>query len=203
MLVVGLIFPVDEFEWINLIFIHSKKGTEDIRVCVYYRSLNSAYVHDPLPTLFSDKVLDQVVGREAYSFTDGFFGYHQVRIAEVNKKKITLTTEWGSFAFNIMPFGLKNAPTVFSQIVIDTFHDFIHKFIDVYLDDWMVYILLKDHIGLLRLMLDQCRQLQISVNMKKCIFYVPFGNMLGHILNMPPPTSINQFRTTLGHTRYY
>jgi hypothetical protein len=72
MLAAGLIFPVDEAEWINPIVIQSKKGMEDIRVCVDYQSLNSACVHDPFSTPFSDEVLDQVVGREAYSFTDGF-----------------------------------------------------------------------------------------------------------------------------------
>jgi hypothetical protein len=107
----------------------------------------------------------------------------------------------------------------FSRIVIATFHDFIHKFLEVYLDDWTVYNLLKEHIGLLRLMLDHCRQLQISLNLRKCIFCVPFGNLLGHIvcregvlvdpakvaviLNMPPPTTVKQLQTTLGHTGYY
>jgi hypothetical protein len=39
-------------------------------------------VHDPFPTPFTDEVLEQVAGRESYSFTDGFSGYHQVRIVE-------------------------------------------------------------------------------------------------------------------------
>jgi hypothetical protein len=34
-----------------------------------------------------------------------------------------------------MPFGLKNAPVVFSQIVVASFKEFIHKFLEVYLDD--------------------------------------------------------------------
>jgi hypothetical protein len=62
MLTVGMIFLVDEAEWIGPIVIQNKKGTEDIRVCVDYRSLNSACVHNPFPTPFSDEVLDQVVG---------------------------------------------------------------------------------------------------------------------------------------------
>jgi hypothetical protein len=171
---------------------------------VDYRSLNSSCVHDPFPTPFSDEVLDQVAGNEAYSFTDGFSGYHQVRIVKKIKKDY-FTTEWGSFSYNVMPFGLKNAPVVFSRIVIVSFHDFIHKFLEVYMDEWTMYNLLKEHIGLLRLMFDHCRQLQISLNLKKCVFCVPFGNLLGHIvcregvlvdpakvvviLNMPPPTT--------------
>jgi hypothetical protein len=107
-----------------------------------------------------------------------------------------------------MPFRLKNSPIVFSRILIAAFHDFIHKFLKVYLDDWNVYNLLKEHIGLLQLMLDRCRKLQISLNMRKFYFFVPFRNMLVHtvcregvlvdptkvalILNMPPPTTIKQ-----------
>lgn len=114
-----------------------------------YISLNFACVHDPFLTPFSDEVLDQIVGKEFYSFTDGFSGYLQVRIAEEDKKKTTLITEWGSFAYNVMPFGIKNAPTVFSRLVIATFQEFIHKFVEVYMDSWIVYILLKEHVGIL------------------------------------------------------
>jgi hypothetical protein len=114
-------------------------------------------VHDPFPTPFTDEVLEQVAGKESYSFIDGFTRYHQVRIVEEEKKKTTFITKWGSFAYNVMPFGLKNAPAVFSRIVITTFREFIHKFIEVYMDDWMVYILLKEHVALLRPMFDRCR----------------------------------------------
>jgi hypothetical protein len=156
MIAAGLIFRVDEVEWINLIFIQSKKGMEDIRVFFYYRRLKFSYVHDPFLTPFSDKVLDQVVVTEAYSFTDGFSRYHQIRIAEEDKKKTTFMIEWGLFYYNVMSFGLKNSPTGFSRIMISTFHGFIHKFLEVYLGNWTIYSLLKEHNGLFWLMLDQC-----------------------------------------------
>jgi hypothetical protein len=75
-----------------------------------------------------------------------------------------------------MPFGLKNATAIFSRVVVVAFKDFIHTFLEVYLDDWTLFSLLKDHVEILRLMLDRCRQCQISLNIKKCIFNAPFGN---------------------------
>ena len=81
-----------------------------------YRSLNVAYVHDPFPMPFNDEVLDQVEGNKAYSFTNGFSDYHHVWILEEDKKHTTFATEWGSFAYNVMPFGLKNASVIFSKI---------------------------------------------------------------------------------------
>ena len=38
-----------------------------------------------------------------------------------------------------MPFGLKNAPTVFSRIVVKTFQEYIYKTMAVYFDDWMIF----------------------------------------------------------------
>ena len=82
-----------------------------------------------------------------------------MRIAEEDKKKKNFTTKWGSFAYHVMPFGLKNAPTVFSRIVIAAFQEYIHKFPEVYKDYWTVYSLLKNRANLLRIMFDKWRQL--------------------------------------------
>ena len=43
--------------------------------------LNDACIHDPFPTPFSDEILENVGGHEAYSFTDGLLGYHHIKIA--------------------------------------------------------------------------------------------------------------------------
>jgi hypothetical protein len=118
-----------------------------------------------------------------------------------------------------MPFGLKNAPSIFSRVVVKAFKDFLHKFLEAYFDHWIVFSLMKDHIECLRLMLDKCRQCQISLNLKKCILFSPFGVFLGHIVckqgllvdpskisiivDLPPPTTVRKLRTTLGHTGYY
>jgi hypothetical protein len=105
-----------------------------------------------------------------------------------------------------MSFGLKNAPAIFSRVVVAAFKYFIHNFLEVYLDDWTMFILLKDHVEVLRLMLDRCIKCQISLNIKKFIFSAPFGILLGHvvckqgllvdpakivvIVNFPPPKEV-------------
>ena len=112
-----------------------------------------------------------------------------------------------------MPFGLKNAPAIFSRVVVVVFKEYIHKFLEVYFDDWTVFGLIKKHIGDLRLVLEKCRQYQISLDLKKCIFYAPFGILLGHIVckqglmvdpskiaiivNLPAPNSVKQLRIVL------
>ena len=154
-----------------------------------------------------------------YSFTDGFSGYHQRRITKEDRHKTTFFTEWDCFQYIVMPFGLKNALAIFSQVVFATFKYFIQKFLQVYMDDWTVYGLIKDHLENTHLMLERCRQHHITLNSKKCIFCAPFGILLGHtickkgilvdpvkialILSLPPPTNKKMLRTTLGYTGYY
>jgi len=83
-----------------------------------------------------------------------FSRYHQGKIAPEDRSKTTFAIEWGCFQYTVMPFGLKNAPTIFSSVVITAFKEFIHKFMEVYFDDWTVLGLVKHHVASLRLMLD-------------------------------------------------
>ena len=52
----------------------------------------------------------------------------------------------------------------------------------VYFDDWTIYNMMKDHIKWIKLMLERCRQIQLSLNIKRCIFATPIGILLGHIV---------------------
>ena len=140
-------------------------------------------------------------------------------IAKEDQKKTTFVCEFVSFAYRFMPFGLKNAPAVFSRIVVKTFQEYIYKTMAVYFNDWTIYSMLKDHYKWLRLMLERCRQIQLDMNIKKCIFSTPIGILLGHIvckegikvdftkikiiLDLKPPVNPKQVRVLLGHTGYY
>jgi hypothetical protein len=99
-----------------------------------------------------------VGGKEACSSTDGLSGYHHIKIAQEDRYKTTFATKWVSYQYTVMPFGLKNAPDIFSRVFIDDFKEIIHQFLEVYLDEWIVYSLLKDHVEVLILMLEICRQ---------------------------------------------
>ena len=151
---------------------------KNLRVCVDYRWLNKATKTDPFPTPFANEILNEVAGHECYSFTNGFSGYNQVSIEKENQHKTTFVCEFGSFAYRKMPFGLKNAPAVFPRIVVKAFQEYIYKSMGVYFDDWTIYNMLKDHIKWLRLMLERCRQIQLSPNIKKCILATPIGILL-------------------------
>ena len=81
MLKADIIESVKESEWISLMVVQDKKQGRRIRICINLSNLNDACLHDPFPTPFTNEVLKNVGGHEAYSFTNGFSGYHQIKIA--------------------------------------------------------------------------------------------------------------------------
>ena len=79
MLDVGIIEPIEELEWISPMVVQDKKTCE-VRICVDLIKMNDACLHDPFPTPFTDEVLEGVANQEIYSFMDGFYGYHEIKI---------------------------------------------------------------------------------------------------------------------------
>ena len=119
--------------------IYDKKTMGEVRIYVDLRKLDDACLHDPFSKPFTDEVLESIEGQEIYSFTDGFYGYHQVRITKEDRQKMTFVIEWGCYQYIVIPFGIKNSPVIFSRIVVTAFKYFIHKFLEVYFDDWIVF----------------------------------------------------------------
>lgn len=75
LLKVGFIYPVPLTEWVsNIVPVTKLKGT--IHVCVDYGDLNKSCPKDNYPTLFIDKIIDDCVGCEVFSFMNGFSGYN-------------------------------------------------------------------------------------------------------------------------------
>jgi len=129
MLVVGIIEPVEESDWVSPMVVQEKKQKDEIRIWVDLKKLNDTCVHDPFPTLITNEVFGNVGGQKVCSFTDGFLGYHQIKIALEDRSKMTFETKCGCFQYTVIPFGMKNALAIFSRIVIDVFKEFIHKFL--------------------------------------------------------------------------
>ena len=145
MLAPGIIYPFDQSEWASPMVVHLKKhDSTKLQICVDFRELNKVTLTNPFPTPYVDEILNEFAGHECYSFTEGFSEYNQVPIAKEDQKKTTFVSEFKSFAYRVMPFGLKNAPTVFSRIVVKTFQEYIYKTMALYFNDWMIYSMLKD-----------------------------------------------------------
>ena len=119
------IYRIAYTTWVsNPIPMNKKKGT--IHVFTYFHDLNGACPKDNFPTPFINQIIDACTGHEALSFMDEFSRYNQIRIRKEDHYKTTFTTPWGTFAYLIMPFGLKNAGATFQRAMTHCFCNLIH-----------------------------------------------------------------------------
>lgn len=98
--------------------------------------------------------------------------------------------------------------------MVGPYKEYIQNFLEVYPDDWTIFGLVKHHVESLHLTLDTFRRKQILLDLKRCTFLVPFGNMLGHafckqglvmdltkisvILNLEARTMLNNYMLLWG-----
>ena len=138
MLEAGIITPATS-AWSFPIVIVSKKDGKP-RFCVDYRSLNQRMKPDRWPIPRIQEIFDDLEGSVVFSTLDLFSGYWQVRMANECKEFTTFVCRFGTFKFEVMPFGLMNAPSTF-QRMMDVILAGL-KFVRVYLDDVVVLSLI-------------------------------------------------------------
>ena len=107
-------------------------------MCVDFRNLNKARPKDDFSLPYIDVIVDSAASSAMYSFMDGFLGYNQIMMAIIDKIKTTFITEWGTYCYKVMPFGLKNVGATYQRAATALFHDMMHKEVEVYVDDMMV-----------------------------------------------------------------
>ena len=215
---VGFLSVVEYLEWLaNVVPVPKKNGK--VRVCVDFRDLNKASPKDDFPLPHIDMLVDSTAGHPMLSFMDGYSGYNQILMAPEDMEKTSFITEWGTYCYRVMPFGLKNAGATYQRAATTLFHDMMHKDVEVYVDDMIVKSQGRaDHLAALQRFFERIRQFRLRLNPKKCSFGVTSGKLLGHIvsergievdpektkaiLDMPAPKTEKEIRGFLGRLQY-
>ena len=105
-------------------------------------------------------------------------------MAVMDKIKTTFITEWGTYCYKVMPFGLKNTGATYQRAATALFHDMMHKEVEVYVDDMMVKSKIREgHFEALNRFLARLEKYNLRLNPKKCVFGVTSGKLLGHIVS--------------------
>ena len=89
------------------------KKDEKVRICVDYKDLNRASPKDIFPLPHIDILIDNTTTNMFFSFMDGLSGYNQIKMAKEDKTKTKFITHQGTYAYDVMPFGLKNASATY------------------------------------------------------------------------------------------
>ncbi|XP_043813663.1 uncharacterized protein LOC110612552 [Manihot esculenta] len=177
----GFIRPAKEPFRASMLF--QKKQDGSLRLCVDYRALNKVTVRNKYPIPLIADLFDQLGPTKFFTKLDLRSGYHQVRIKEGDEPKTTCVTRYGAFEFLVMPFGLTNALATFCTLMNQVFHEYLDKFVVVYLDNIVVYSSsLKEHREHLSLVFEKLRENNLFVKKEKCAFAQTRIKFLGHVV---------------------
>nr|GEV92399.1 retrotransposon protein, putative, Ty3-gypsy subclass [Tanacetum cinerariifolium] len=177
-------------------------------------------VRNRYPLSRIDDLFDQLQGAKFFSKIDLRSGYHQLCVKEQYVSKIAFHTRYGHYEFLVMPFGLTNALAVFMDLMNRVFHEYLDKFVIVFIDDILVYSKTKEeHEDHLRIVLEILRQKKLYEKFSKCDFLLGQMAFLGHIVSadgiiMDPAkveaitkwsrlTKVIEVRSFLGLAGYY
>jgi hypothetical protein len=161
----------------------AKKKDGSFRKCVDYRKLNDMTERESWPLPNIEELLERMAGNEWYSTCDGFSGYFAISLREEDRPKTTFRTPFGTYAYLVMPFGLKNAPHTYSRFAYKTFEKLIGKFIEAYMDDNCTYSTnFEDHCQHVRRMMEAARRSGLKFKVSKCHFFYPEIEFTGHIV---------------------
>ena len=166
-----------------------------------------------------DDILSNLGHAKYFSKLDLKSEFWQIALDPKDSEKTAFTCHKGLFQFNVMPFGLCNAPGTFQHLMTIALQGFEH-FAAPYIDDIVIFLIvdrgtLRSHsAGFSRL-----QQHNLKLKLKKCSFFLKETQYLGFIINdqgvkpdpekvkaintLPAPTTVKQLRSFIGMCSYY
>jgi hypothetical protein len=102
------------------------------------------------------------------STLDGFSGYNKFLVVEEDREKTTFIRPWETYAYDRMPFNLKNSRATFQRAMDHAFNRMIGNFMVDYQGDLTMHSSKReDHIHHLRKVFEICRSYNVSLNPNK------------------------------------
>ena len=221
LLAIGAISPADPgaCPYASRTVIAPKKdGT--LRMCVDYRDVNAQTEKDSYPLPRIDQVWPTLANARYFASLDLLMGYHQVEVDPKDRVKTAFLTHRGLYVYNVMPFGLCNAPATFQRLMEKVLGHHIGVGVLVYLDDVLIYAetpeqLIEKLDEVLRLL----ARAGLKCKAKKCSLFTENVHYLGHYISrdgiLPEPGKLEKIKqwpkpdkgiemaSFLGYCNYY
>lgn len=207
------------------VWVVDKKGTDELgkpnkRLVFDYTKLNSKTIPDKYPIPDPSVILSNLGKSKFFTTLDLKSGFHQINLAEHDRKKTAFSVNNGKYEFCRLPFGLKNAPSIFQRAIDDVLRDEIGKSCHVYIDDIIIFSDSEQkHIDDIQNILLKLYHANMRVSLEKSKFFKTSVEYLGFvvstdgirtcpkkietIVNYEMPTTLRSLRSFLGLAGYY
>nr|GEV01240.1 reverse transcriptase domain-containing protein [Tanacetum cinerariifolium] len=180
----GILRELYYHDWLsNPVMVRKHDGSW--RMCVDFTDLIKAYSQGCYPLPEIDWKIEYLCGYPFKCFLDAYKGYHQIRMAEQDEKKMAFHTSHEVYCYTKMPFGLKNDGATYQRLVAKSFDRKIGRNLKIYVDDLVIKShteteLLRDIEETFRTL----RKINMKLNPKKCTFGAAEGMFLGYMISL-------------------
>ena len=198
-----------------------KKPDGSLRLCLNYRGLNNLTIKNWYPLPLISETLDRLGRAKRFTQLDLTSAYYRMRIREVDKWKTAFRTRYGHFEYQVMPFGLSNAPASFQGYINNILAEKLNVFVIVYLDNILIYTNDEGqgHIEAVWCVLDLLQKNGLFANLKKGRFHQDEVRFLGYVVlaqgvrmederieavrNRPEPKLMRDIQVFLSFANFY
>lgn len=151
-------------------------------MCVDYRALNKLTERDNYPLPLIEDQIDRLHGKKFFSCLDLKDRFYHVPVAENSIKFTSFVTPFGQYEFLRMPFGLRNAPSVFQRFVNLIFRTLVDSNkVLINMDDIMIATdSIEEHENILREVFKIVERFSLNLKLSKCKFFFEEIDYLGY-----------------------
>jgi len=167
-----------ESPWASpIVAVRKPDGTA--RLCVDFKRVNAITTNQPFYMPHVEEVLEGVGNSKYISKLDLSKGYYQVKMCEEDVSKTAFVCHRGRFEFTRMPFGVKNAPACFQELMQGLFAS--DSFCSPYMDDLVIFSdSWEDHVRHIQEVLGKLKCAGLTANPAKCRWGGKSIEFLGH-----------------------
>ncbi|GJS41269.1 putative reverse transcriptase domain-containing protein [Tanacetum coccineum] len=111
-------------------------------------------------------------------------GYHQLRVSNGDIPNTAFRTRYRHYEFQVMLFGLNNAPAMFIDLMNCMCKPYLDKFVIVFIDDILIYSRNKEeHADHPRIILELIKTEKLYAKFSKCDFWISVVQFLGRVID--------------------
>jgi hypothetical protein len=165
---------------------------EDWRFCCDYRLNNKSLAPKFCPMPHLSETMEQIARAKYFTKIDIRQAFHRLRLALESRIYTAFKCRYGTFGWNVLPFGLQSGPAFFQQYINQLLGDALDQYATAYADDVLIYSeTAEEHVTHVNEVIQRLHRGGLQGDIKKSDFMVTRVTYLGLILEAGKGLSVH------------